>query len=158
MAGSSNSILLRFPPIALFVIVFLAGFAIEVLALGAPHPAAPDDPLFWIGLVVSLPAAYFGIGAWAMFRMRHLALMPGDALKKLVDDGPFRFSRNPMYLGLALLHLALSLLLGLPLTALTLFVSLAIMQFIVIPFEEDCMAKSFGADYADYRQRVRRWI
>lgn len=158
MSNPRISALLRIPPIAMFIFVFAVGLAIEVLAFGAPHPAALTDPRFWIGLVLLVPAGYFGIGAWGLFRVRRLALMPGDTLTRLVDDGPFRFSRNPMYLGLALLHLGLCLLLGLPLTALMLLVSLAIAQFVVIPFEEDCMSKAFGSAYAEYRHRVRRWL
>ncbi len=158
MTDSETPFLLRIPPIALFVAVFLVGFGIEALALGAPHPAALSDPLFWIGFALLFPAGYFGAGAWVMFRRRRLALMPADKLTTLVADGPFRFSRNPMYFGLALLHLGLCLVLGLPLTAVLLLLPLAIMQFVVIPYEEEAMTRTFGAAFADYRQRVRRWI
>ncbi len=158
MTGQPSSLLLRIPPIAMFVVVFGVGFGIETLALGGAHPTTLSDPLFWLGFALLFPAAYFGAGAWVLFLRRHLELMPGHAVTALVTDGPFRFSRNPMYFGLALLHLALCLLFGLPLTAILLLLPLAVMQFVVIPFEEDGMAEAFGATYVDYCQRVRRWI
>ena len=158
MTGQSSSPLLRIPPIVLFFAVFLVGLGIEALALGGPNPASASNPLFWVGIMLLFPAAYFGAGGWLLFLRRHLGLMPGHAITALVTDGPFRFSRNPMYFGLALLYLAACLLLGLPLTAILLLLPLAIMEFVVIPFEEDGMAEAFGATYADYCQRVRRWI
>ena len=158
MASSSPSPLLRIPPIVLFIATFLLGLAIDVLMLAAPHPAGFGDPRYWIGVALLFPAGYFGAGALLIFLMRRLPLMPGKRITSLVAGGPYRFSRNPMYLGLALLHLALCLLFGLPVTAILLLAPLAIMQFIVIPFEEGHMDQTFGPRYVDYRNRVRRWL
>jgi protein-S-isoprenylcysteine O-methyltransferase Ste14 len=158
MSGTRLSMLLRVPPIAYFAIVFAAGFVLEALAFGAPHPPMPDSLPFWIGLALLLPAGYFGFGAWRMFRIRRLELMPGEPVATMVTDGPFAFSRNPMYLGLALLHAGLCLILGLPVTLVLLAVPLLVMQFVVIPCEEKRMTETFGEAFAHYRRRVRRWL
>lgn len=76
----------------------------------------------------------------------------------LVTDGLFRFSRNPMYVGLSLLLLGSALLLG------SLSALLVATGFVVvtdrwyISFEEKTMAATFGSGYAAYSQRTRRWI
>ncbi|MBU1173919.1 MAG: isoprenylcysteine carboxylmethyltransferase family protein [Alphaproteobacteria bacterium] len=158
MPKAVSATLIRVPPIAIFCVVFAIGFVIDALAFGSPHIAMPSDAGFWIGLVLLIPAGYFGAGAFGMFLVRRMALMPGAVITSLVADGPFAFSRNPMYLGLSLLHAGLCLVLGLPLTFVLLVIPLLIMQLVVIPFEENSMAATFGADYADYRRRVRRWL
>jgi protein-S-isoprenylcysteine O-methyltransferase Ste14 len=75
-----------------------------------------------------------------------------------VVSGPFRFTRNPMYLGLTSLLFAWATYLGSPLAVLgpVAFV-LYITRFQIMP-EEQAMAAKFGADYEAYRKTVRRWI
>ena len=76
----------------------------------------------------------------------------------LVTDGPFRWSRNPMYLGFVLLLLGTAFLLGTatPLTGPLLFAIVADRWY--IGFEERAMRAKFGADYEAYARRTRRWI
>ena len=158
MSRASSPVLLRVPPIAYFVVAFAVGFAVDALAFGLPHVASLQSPVFWIGLALLPPAGYFGLGAFALFVRRRMDLMPGHAVSHLVTDGPFAFSRNPMYFGLALLHACLCLIFGLPLTFVLLLAPLLLMQLVVIPAEEEAMAGAFGETYAAYCQRVRRWI
>lgn len=72
--------------------------------------------------------------------------------------GPYRFTRNPMYLGMVLILLAWCLWLGnaAALLALAAFVGY-ITRFQIVP-EERALAGRFGAAYEDYRRRVRRWV
>ncbi len=76
----------------------------------------------------------------------------------LVTSGPFRFSRNPIYLALTLAYIGLSLVFNSywPLPFLPLV--LVIMHFGVIRREETYLEELFGQDYRDYRARVRRWL
>ncbi|HEU5040160.1 MAG TPA: isoprenylcysteine carboxylmethyltransferase family protein, partial [Gemmatimonadales bacterium] len=78
--------------------------------------------------------------------------------ERLVTDGPYRFTRNPMYLGFTLWYLAgtawvnsLWLLVLLP-------VVLLVMQRGVITREEAYLERRFGREYTEYRARVRRWL
>ena len=83
---------------------------------------------------------------------------PVRASTALVEDGPFRFTRNPMYLGLLLVLAGLFVLLGTvsPLIVLPAFFWVLQPRFVV--HEEAHMQTHFGTRYEDYRRRVRRWL
>jgi protein-S-isoprenylcysteine O-methyltransferase Ste14 len=113
--------------------------------------------------VGALPAAIgfvIAIAAAARFRQAHTTVNPMDPSKatQLVTGGVFRFSRNPMYVGLALLLIGWAFWLNSasPWLIPPLFV-IAITRFQIIP-EEDALERLFGAQYAAYRQSVARWI
>ncbi len=76
----------------------------------------------------------------------------------LVIDGPFRITRNPMYLGFTLVLTGTSFLLG----SLSAFVGALLFYLVAnywyIPFEEARCMDIFGGDYVSYRERVRRWL
>jgi protein-S-isoprenylcysteine O-methyltransferase Ste14 len=85
-------------------------------------------------------------------------IVPFRAARRLVTDGPYRYSRNPMYLGDVLVLLGVWLLLGalsssLPLAA---FVLAADRWF--IPREESMLSRSFPEEFEEYRRRTRRWF
>jgi protein-S-isoprenylcysteine O-methyltransferase Ste14 len=83
---------------------------------------------------------------------------PIDAPKKLVVNGPYRFVRNPMYCGVFLLILSqATLLYSRPILVYLVFVFLCFHLFIVL-YEEPHLGKTFGAQYHEYRRKVRRWI
>jgi protein-S-isoprenylcysteine O-methyltransferase Ste14 len=76
----------------------------------------------------------------------------------LVTTGPFRFTRNPMYLGILVITIGLALVVG---TAAVYAVPVAFflfVNFISIPYEEEKMERQFGDEYLEYKKRVRRWI
>src|SRR5690606_9834392 len=76
----------------------------------------------------------------------------------LVTTGPFRFTRNPMYLGLFILMAGLALLIGTLSAYAAAIVFLAWVNFVSIPFEEAKMERQFGEAYRAYKRDVRRWI
>jgi protein-S-isoprenylcysteine O-methyltransferase Ste14 len=76
----------------------------------------------------------------------------------LVITGPYRFTRNPMYLGMAAMTVALGLFLNTWWPILLLVpVLIAVRQFVIGP-EERYLQRRFGAEYAAYMKRVRRWV
>lgn len=96
--------------------------------------------------------------SWRIFKQEDLAICPLQATAHITSAGPYRFSRNPMYLGIFLMLLGLALFIGtLPFT-LSAFGYFAIMHFIFCPYEESKLGHAFGSDYAQYRSRVRRWL
>ncbi len=107
-----------------------------------------------------LVVAGFALFAWALWTMylHHTTVNPYAAATELCTDGPFAYSRNPIYVGdfVLLLGVALILQTWWPL----LFAPLiwAMIRFGVIRHEEAHLGLKFGQDYADYRARVRRWI
>ena len=138
--------------------VWLVPFVLAGLALGRILPFGPFPMSRGAGIFLVL--AGLALMAWAartMLRAR-TTVMPGRRPDVLVTNGPFRFSRNPIYLGdvivLCGLLLALDALSGL--VVVPVFARLLAQRF--IRHEEDMAAATFGAQYAGYKARVRRWI
>jgi len=81
-----------------------------------------------------------------------------SANHKLVTSGPYRFTRNPMYLGLVIVTLGIAVWVG----AWPMFIApiaiFATINWVHIPFEEAKMHRQFGATYDGYVGRVRRWV
>ena len=76
----------------------------------------------------------------------------------IVEDGPFAYSRNPIYVGLALTYAGIATLSRAPIALALLAPLLAVMQRGVIEREERYLEKKFGAAYLGYKSRVRRWL
>jgi len=76
----------------------------------------------------------------------------------LITTGPFRFSRNPVYLGMSILLAGIALTLNIPWLLLTAPLALLVMQFHVVPKEEACLEQLFPEAYPRYCQSVRRWL
>jgi protein-S-isoprenylcysteine O-methyltransferase Ste14 len=76
----------------------------------------------------------------------------------LVDEGPYRFGRNPIYLGMLAMMLGLGLAAGVPLMAVAALNFVAIVASVHIPHEEANLQRAFGGWYSDYAASVRRWV
>jgi protein-S-isoprenylcysteine O-methyltransferase Ste14 len=85
--------------------------------------------------------------------------VPGDRpTTAIVRSGPYRFSRNPIYLAFSLLHLGVALWFNSLWLLVTLVPAVALMTFVVIPREERYLEARFPAEYLPYRAAVRRWL
>ncbi|HKW49984.1 MAG TPA: isoprenylcysteine carboxylmethyltransferase family protein [Gemmatimonadaceae bacterium] len=150
-------LLLHVPVPWVFVLGFLAGVGVEFAwrahspGTTLPVPTVLGAALFLIGAVIA---------GWGLltFGRAHTTTVPGRASSALVTWGPYRFTRNPMYVGLTLAYLGEAGLLGQawPLAFLPLVVGYV--NWIVIPVEEQKLNEVFGTDYDTYRRRVRRWV
>jgi protein-S-isoprenylcysteine O-methyltransferase Ste14 len=97
--------------------------------------------------------------ARAQFARQQAEIRPhAESHPVLVTSGPFRFSRNPMYLGLIVIGIGAALLAGTWLMWLVPVAVFALDNFVIVPFEERSMTRTFGGAYTDYRSRVRRWL
>ncbi len=76
----------------------------------------------------------------------------------LVTEGPFRYSRNPMYLGGVVFSFGLAILLGSLVSFIFPVILFLLLHFLYIPQEEDRLKEMFGKEYLDYMKRVRKWI
>lgn len=111
------------------------------------------------GLIVVVAALALLFTAMIQFRLANTQLLPTSAANNaLVTNGVFAFTRNPMYLGMAAVHLGLALGLGSIGGLIGLAFAVVAIQTQVIMREEAYMATRFGADYDRYRQQVRRWL
>ncbi len=83
---------------------------------------------------------------------------PWRASSALVTSGPYRFTRNPMYLGMASLYAGIALAFGLLWSLALLLAVLVVIDRGVIAREERYLERRFGDEYRIYKQQVRRWL
>ena len=158
-AGTKNPfrLLMHIPVPWVFVLTYILGAVLERLLPLCPADWAPR------GLNVA-GGVVFGIGAiiagWGLvtFRVARTTTVPGKASSRLVSWGPYRFSRNPMYVGLTLAYLGEAGILRQVWPVLFLPLVVAYLNWTVIPVEEAKLREVFPEDYDRYRARVRRWI
>lgn len=143
------------PPIALGL-PWVAGVVLTA-TVGDPV-ALPVAASRTIGVVLIVAFALWN--GWCLFLMaRHrTALLPGGSTSRILDRGPFRVSRNPLYLGLIALVVGLALLWpsfwALVLTP----IGIAGLWWGAIVPEERYLHEKFGDEYDAYRARTRRWL
>jgi len=92
------------------------------------------------------------------FQKQGVLLRPGSKSRTIVKNGPFTFTRNPMYLGMITTLLGVSIILGSLISLIAPAIMFLVLNFYHIPFEERLMKKTFGKKYLEYKKKVRRWI
>jgi protein-S-isoprenylcysteine O-methyltransferase Ste14 len=108
--------------------------------------------------VLLAAAALFGGSAIRLFAAKQTTLLPFSQASTLLNTGPFRISRNPLYVALVATLFAFGLLLAsFWLLISTALLGLALDRF-VIRSEESVLSKAFGEQYSAYARRVRRWL
>ncbi len=147
-----------FPPVIPALIILL-GIGLNYvwpidLALAISKPLR-----FWIGgaIVVS---AMLGLGAWSILIMRRDGQReyPWEPTFNIIDHGPFRLTRNPMYLQMVLVCLGVGIaFMNWWLLLLTPVCGWLLLRLAIIP-EEAYLEKRFGDTYLAYKERVRRWL
>ncbi len=157
MAIEENSAKVGFPPPLVFIGFLLLGLAADRF-LALPPLGIP------LALRIMLAALAIGGGAALLiaalggFRRAGTPPEPWREVSAFVASGIYRFTRNPMYLGMAAIHLGLALSFGSLGALVGLLPAIFAIQTQVIAREEAYMARRFGSEYAAYRQRVRRWF
>ncbi|GAC1646241.1 MAG: isoprenylcysteine carboxylmethyltransferase family protein [Ktedonobacteraceae bacterium] len=106
---------------------------------------------------ISLALTILFLGIRQM-RNAHTNVNPTHPATTIVTEGPFRFTRNPLYLGLLLLYLGITFVVNSLWTMLFLPAVLVLMNVGVIAREERYLERKFGASYLTYKQSVRRWL
>lgn len=148
----------RFPPPILFVLSWLLTWwlntRLEFLVTAAG--AGGVQKTAGTGLV----AAGLGVMAWAIatFASNRTSVMPTRPARQLVTSGPFRWSRNPMYVGLTLADAGLALFFNQAWPLVLLPLVLLVLVTFVVAREERYLRAAFGAAYDAYCRRVRRFI
>jgi protein-S-isoprenylcysteine O-methyltransferase Ste14 len=134
-----------------------------LVAMGALHMLLPGPtllafPYTLVGAAVAALGLVLALSGARLFARVDTNIRTFNEPGVLVTDGPFRWSRNPIYLGFVVLLLGTAILLGTttPFIAPALFAIVADRWYIA--FEERAMQQKFGADYAAYMERTRRWL
>lgn len=143
------------PPVALAV-PLLAGVVITATA-GDPF-SLPRNAARLVGLLLCVA---FGVwNGWTLVVMAssRTSILPGGATRAVIMRGPFRHSRNPLYVGLIVLYVGIALLWPSVWALLLIPGGIAFLIWGAIVPEEKYLSAKFGADYEAYRSRVRRWL
>ena len=140
--------------------IFLAALAVG-LALDALHPLEFVPRHFVTRLVggcLVIGGLALSVAVVVHFRRAETPVTPLRETRRLVLSGPYRFSRNPDYLGQAMVTAGLGLLAGSGWVLLALVPALLLVRYAVIAREERYLEEKFGAEYRSFRSRVRRWL
>jgi protein-S-isoprenylcysteine O-methyltransferase Ste14 len=140
-------------------LVYLAGLVIGFLAnIWMPITVVSDLVAWAVGGILIICGAVLTGSALFKFKQVGTTVRPDCAPSALVTAGPYKVTRNPMYLGLAFVYLGIAIA-GQSVWALILLpVVMLIVQRGAIEPEEAFLEKRFGAEYSSYKENVRRWI
>lgn len=115
-------------------------------------------PWAWLGALAIVTGVGLVAGSIRLFQGIGTTHDPREKPTVLVVTGPYRWTRNPMYVGLTAILLGIGLLAGSWPFLLGPLVFLLLMHAFRVPHEERALAEAFGADFEEYRRRVRRWL
>jgi protein-S-isoprenylcysteine O-methyltransferase Ste14 len=142
------------PPVAIGA-PLLAGWLASRLAGDPVDLGGWRVPLGWVLVVFFV--VWNGWSLW-LFGRHETGLLPGQSTNAMIDEGPYRLSRNPLYVGLLALYLGVALLAS-TFWALVLFpAAVLLVLWGAIRPEERFLRQRFGEAYDDYTRRVRRWL
>jgi len=150
----------KFPPPFIYVAGIAVGWLLHrqwpLAMTGSTGPAAQVRDVIaalclaaWLALMLA---------AMVTFRRAQTTLIPHRPATTFVTTGPYRFTRNPMYVSLVALYLGVTLVLDTWWPAFILPLVVLVIQRYVIAREERYLASAFPAEYPAYCQRVRRWL
>jgi len=143
------------PPIA-WAVAVIAGFALDWLE---PLPLVPDDlPAGLLGAVVFMLALALGIWAVDTLTRAGTNVPTNRPTTAMVESGPYRFTRNPIYLGMFGVLIGLAIAFDTPWPLVTLVPFALVIRYGVVAREEAYLERKFGQAYRDYKKRVRRWL
>jgi protein-S-isoprenylcysteine O-methyltransferase Ste14 len=142
------------PPPLVYLAALLAAAALE---RWQPLPFLPESVERWVAVACFLPGLII-IPAVVAFDGAGTRPEPWKPTTALVTNGPYRFSRNPMYLGFTFIYLAAIAWMNAGWGLVLLPAVLVTMLVGVIAREEAYLERRFGSAYQEYRRRVRRWL
>jgi protein-S-isoprenylcysteine O-methyltransferase Ste14 len=155
MAAQSDNPGVWFPPPLLYALAVIAGV---ILDRRWPWPIATGALATIAGAALVVGGMVLAIVSVGRFRRSATSIVPIRPAGALVLSGPYQYTRNPMYVSLALLTIAAGLLRATWWPIFLLVPTLAaVQQFVILP-EERYLRRRFGADYEAYTHRVRRWL
>ncbi len=145
------------PPVV-FAAAVLVALALRVLVPVRLVPASLDHPADVLGGATATAGGALASWALATFLRARTTPIPNRPARALVTAGPYRFSRNPMYVGLSGVLTGLALIWNTAwLVAVLPPVWLVLTRFVILP-EEAYLTRRFGDDYRAFLARTRRWI
>ena len=150
--------LMRIPVPWVYVLAYLVGVGLQFL-----FPLTVDSAEILlmsrvVGLMLTAGGVLLAFSSLGIFRAAHTTTVPFETPAQLITWGPYRFTRNPMYVGLALIYLGVAGIQVQIWPVLVLPLLLIYVHRVVIPAEEARLREAFGDAYEQYCAKVRRWI
>jgi protein-S-isoprenylcysteine O-methyltransferase Ste14 len=153
---SNNPRVIAFPPL-----IWAVGAAVSALihffVIRGPIMSSYRISLVW-GIVIMIIAPVLAISAVVTFKKAGTNVNPAEPALTIVRGGPYRFTRNPMYLALCLLQVALGFFLNDWITPFFVLPLFLILHFGVVLREERYLTAKFGEPYLQLKRNVRRWF
>lgn len=147
----------RVPPPLVYLLALLAGIGLQIL-VPSLRLALPVAARVVLAIAFALAGAALVGAALGLFRRSGQDPAPWKSTPAVIAEGVYRYTRNPMYLGLGLIQAAIGIAVASGWIVALVPVTLAIVHVIAVRHEEAYLERKFGADYLAYKQRVRRWL
>jgi len=112
----------------------------------------------YIGILILILGLSITFYSFYLFKKNKTSIVPGQNPTFAVMEGPYKFTRNPMYLGVAIGLFGAAVYFGNLLSFLSPIIFFIVINYYFVPFEEKLMEDIFGKRYLDYKKKVRRWI
>ena len=128
-----------------------------VLPIG-PRLASPNGLALGVGVTFVAIGLALAVLSIRRFRLAGTSVVPGEPSTALVVEGPYRFTRNPIYIGFVLLYFGLAIILTSLWVLVLLIPVLIVLQRGVVEREETYLERQFGDAYRKYQARVPRWL
>ena len=115
-------------------------------------------PYNWLGFLFLVIGGILNIWADQIFKKSQTTIKPDEKPTTFIQTGPFKISRNPMYLGVTSLLIGIGFILGSVTSVSGFILFIVLMGIIFIPEEEKNLLAQFGEEYETYQKKVRRWV
>jgi protein-S-isoprenylcysteine O-methyltransferase Ste14 len=155
VSGAPDHADVRVPPPLVYLAVFLVALGIQRVI---PIPAIPKMIGFAAGSIIIAAGISFAAWSVGLFRRARTSLIPIKPTTALVINGPYCFTRNPMYLSLMSVYVGAALMMRTLWGLLLLPLVFVAVQYLVIRKEEQYLQQKFGEAFLSYKASVRRWI
>jgi len=150
----------KFPPPTIFVAAAIIAWLLETRLTRIHIAGGTVSSLSMEIFGAILLLAGFALIAWGLytFASAHTGILPMRPATRIVDFGPYRFTRNPMYTGMTIMYIGGALGLNWGWALILLPAVLIAVYTLVIKREEQYLISAFPTEYGDYKRRVRRWL
>lgn len=142
------------PPTHFFIYLIIS----ILLHYAFPIAQIINSPANWLGFIFFAIGGLLNIWADQLMKKNKTTVKPLEKPSTLIQTGPFKISRNPMYLGIALLLVGAGFILGSVTSFVGVILFVAAMEMVFIPKEEKILLEQFGEEYMAYKKKVGRWV
>src|SRR6266571_986674 len=142
---------------SLVLVGFIFGLIFHAIDGSLDFPPLLPSPANMLGLTLVMIGSWLRFWAGSVFYRQNPSMVSFKVPPNLVTNGPWKYSRNPLYLGIILMSLGFSALFSSYLYLLLTLVGIGLLQ-LEVRHEEKTLSQTFGQEYLEYKKRVRTWI